>query len=130
MSVVMHALRRWRLPFGSFTLVFGVATASMLATWELFHGWTIVAALIGGLTADILVARWDPKPSELRTFRQFATVVPAVMWASYYGVLKLAYSVEWPAELWTGSITMAALTSLILSYLMEPGRLAVEGGMR
>lgn len=130
MAVAFHAIRRWRLPFGSFTLVFGVATASMLATWELFHGWTLVAALVGGLTADILVAKTDPKPSDLRAHRRFAAIVPAVMWASYYVVLKLAYAVEWPAELWTGSITMAALTSLILSYLMEPGRLAVEGGVR
>lgn len=130
MAVAMHAVRRWRLPFGTLTLAFGVATGSMLATWEFFHGWTLIAALIGGLTADVLVARWDPKPSNLLALRRFAAAVPAVMWASYYGVLKLFYAVEWPAELWTGSITMAALTSLILSYLMEPGRLAVEGGVR
>jgi len=130
MSVAFHAIRRWRLPFGTFTLTFGVATGSMLATWEFFHGWTIIAALVGGLTADVLIARWDPKPSDLGTFRRFAAAVPAVMWAAYYGILKLFYAVEWPAELWTGSITMAALTSLIVCYLMEPGRLAVKGGVR
>lgn len=120
MSAVLLALRRWRLPFGSVTLMFTVAAAAVNGIWEYRYGWTLPSAAIGGLTADFLIARIDPRPSRPVAYRLFAFLVPVAMWLSYWIIVFIAYEMNWPAEMWTGTIFMSSLVSLLLSVLMRP----------
>lgn len=121
MGIALHVIRRWHMPFGSFTLVFTAAAAAVNAIWEYPFGWVVIAGTIGGLTADLLVHYIDPRPGRLSQYRIFAGVVPFVMWYSYYAIWRVAYSIHWPIELWSGSVWIATLASLLLSYVMAPG---------
>ena len=128
MGSLLFALRRWRLPFGSATLIFTIPAAADNAIWEFRFGWVVLAAAAGGLTADYMIARYDPRPSRIVAYRVFAFAVPVVMWLVYYFILAVAYEMNWPAEMWTGTILMSALVSLFLSALMVPMRNPVSTG--
>ena len=54
-------IRRWRPPFGTATLLFGIVAALVAVVDEFARGEVIVVALAGGLAADWLIlrsARW------------------------------------------------------------------------
>jgi hypothetical protein len=118
MSLLM--LRRWRPPFGSFIILFGATATATNAVWDFDQGWTIIAGLIGGLSADVLVRRLDPRPSRLIQYRVFAAVVPTVTWAAYFITVSIAYGMGWSTPMWAGSVTFAAPIGLLISALIVP----------
>jgi hypothetical protein len=129
-ATILFAQRRWRLPWGSVTAVFCVTALADNAIWEFRFGWVVVAALAGGLVADFYIQRYDPRPSNLTAWRLFPLVVLAPMWLVYYLVLATVYEMNWPAEMWTGSIVMSVLHCTLLTFLMVPLQNPVEGGDR
>lgn len=120
MGVSLLVLRRWRPPFGSFTILFGVTTAAVSAVWDFDQGWTIAAGVIGGLVADVLVLRLDPRPARLVQYRIFSAVVPCVTWAAYYTTVAIAYGMAWTTPMWAGSVIYALPTGLLISALVVP----------
>ncbi|HEY8806284.1 MAG TPA: hypothetical protein VIN70_01695 [Candidatus Limnocylindria bacterium] len=126
------ALRRWRLPFGSATLLFvGVSFAmSALSSFDL--GATVVAGLVGGLVADAVIDFYQPDPHNTRGYRVMAGVTPLALWTSYFVILRFVYAIEWPFDLWLGTTLLAAVTGLMLSYVsiapVVPAP-ATEGGI-
>lgn len=118
MSLLM--LRRWRPPFGSFTILFGVTTAAVNAVWDFDQGWTIVAGVIGGLFADVLVQLIEPSPDRIAPYRIFAAAVPAVTWAAYFITIAAAYGMGWTTPMWAGSVTFAAPIGILISLLTVP----------
>lgn len=128
-GMTLLALRRWRLPFGSCTFVFTATAAAVSAVYEYQHGWTVLAAAIGGVAADVLILRLDPHPGNVRGYRLFAALGPLVLWSAYFCVVKVAYTMGWPLELICGSTVLASLTALGLAVLMKepaiPQELAV-----
>jgi len=128
MGAALLALRRWRLPFGSVTLMFTAAAAAVNAIWEYRFGWVVLGAIVGGLTADWLIRRIDPRPSRPVAYRVFAFAVPAAMFLTYWIVVFVAYEMNWPAEMWTGTLFMSTLVSLMLSVLMSPMENPVSPG--
>jgi hypothetical protein len=129
-ATILFAQRRWRLPWGSVTAVFCVTALADNAIWEFRFGWVVLAALAGGLVADFYIQRYDPRPSNLTAWRLFPLVVLAPMWLAYYLVLATVYEMNWPAEMWTGSIVMSVLHCTLLSFLMVPLQNPVAGGDR
>jgi hypothetical protein len=117
---VLLLLRRWRPPFGSATLLFTTVAFCTSVTEELAFGEVVIAALVGGLVADWLIAQLAREPDRTRAHRLVATIVPLALWGPYFLVLQLRHGVAWPAELWTGSILFASLSGFVLSLLMLP----------
>lgn len=110
-------LRRWRPPAGSFTMLFagvGVLT-SALHGFEL--GETVLAAFVGGATADLVVHQL-PSASTPTLMRVTGSAVPLAMWFSYFGVLGLFYDVGWSVEFWSGITVLSALAGYGLALLM------------
>jgi hypothetical protein len=70
-----------------------------------------------GLSADIL--RWWLNPSAERRgrFSPFAFIVPVLLYALYFLALQLTIGIEWTIHLWLGSIFMAGLIGLFMSFL-------------
>lgn len=126
MGISLMVLRRWRPPFGSFVVLFGATTAAVSGVWDFDHGWTIIAGLIGGLAADVLVQRLDPRPERLLQYRVFSAVVPAVTWAAYFVTVAIAYGMGWSTPMWAGSITFAVPIGLLISALMVPMSIPVR----
>jgi hypothetical protein len=93
-SIVMTGLALWivsrlRARFGTFTLLYligNVPAALAFTNHTPLLTVTVVQSLAAGLTADALVARYDPAPERMRAFLWFAAIVPA----TYMGVYLLA----------------------------------------
>src|SRR5437868_1442624 len=114
---LLLALRRWQLPFGSATFLLVVVSAAMsgLATFDL--GLTVVAALVGGLLFDTIVAVTRPDPSRTFGYRAAALIVPFVMWPVYFAILWGAYGIVWPFDLALGTVGLASISTVLLSYV-------------
>ena len=115
-------VRRWRTPRWTFTLSFAaLATANVaLGGWE--GQWLHVpAAAVAGAVTDVLARRVRPNLADARPGRLFSVVVPVVIWSLWFLTLEIGGDgVHWAAELWTGTIILAALQGLALGLLAFP----------
>jgi hypothetical protein len=120
MGVSLFALRRWRLPFGAFTLLFTINAVleSVLPSHNQY--WLMLCALLAGLVADLLNRNLRPAPSRLEALRLFAFVVPVVYYLGYFITLMLLGGITWSIHLWLGSSVMAGVVGLVLSYILLP----------
>jgi hypothetical protein len=118
MSVVLCTMRRWTLPLGSLTLVFGL-NATFMSFME-DHYNLIPAAALAGLAADLLIRWLKPSRERSGSLRLFAFAVPLVYYALYYVVLIMTRGLEWSVHAWTGSIALSGVVGLLLSYVLIP----------
>ena len=58
--------------------------------------------------------------------------MPATLWLGYFAVTAVLYDVGWTAELWTGAVTLGAMTGLALSLIAvppaRPAEIPLSGG--
>lgn len=102
-------LRRWRPPFGSFTVFYGVVVALFAALDEFGHASTIVAGLIAGVAADLVAARWAPATG---------AAAATILWLGYFATYQLTEGgVRWSAEIWTGAVVLSALLAAAVGVL-------------
>jgi hypothetical protein len=120
-------MRRWRLPFGSATFLFTTQAVIESSMREMTRGWAVVAALLAGLAADLLIARLRATPERIGAQRVVAGVTPLVLWLSYFGILRFGYGVGWERNIWLSAVLLAGLSGVLLSSLLVPGRPAVAG---
>ncbi|HET8852577.1 MAG TPA: LpqB family beta-propeller domain-containing protein [Ktedonobacteraceae bacterium] len=118
MALVLLLLRRWMLPFGSLTLIFTLNAALMSVLADQYP--LILAALLAGVIADVLM--WWLKPSATRPveFRLVAFLIPVAFYGLYFLDLLLTNGVAWSVNLWMGSIVLSGVIGLLLSYLLVP----------
>lgn len=119
MSVVLAAavaflLRRWRVPAGTLTLLFGLVVLLFVATDEFAQPLVVLTGLAPGATGDLL------------THRRLAPAVVsgaavAVLWLAYFALYALDEgSVAWAAELWAGSASLGTLLAVGIGLLVTP----------
>jgi hypothetical protein len=121
-GLALFLVRRWRTPFGTFTLLYGINSFMMLA---IFNGFSapLHATLLGfgaGLAVDVLALWLRPSPRRILEFRAFATLMPLSFWGAHFLVRLMTNTLDLELELWTGAAVMAALTGLTLSVLAVP----------
>jgi hypothetical protein len=120
MGFVLLAMRRWRLPPGSLTLVFTL-NGLLMCTLDPSNEYGLLApVMLTGLVADGLRSRLQPTPERPWAFRLFAFVVPVVFYLGYFEALRLMKGWWWSVHLWTGAIVLAGLAGWLLSYLILP----------
>lgn len=117
-GVVLFAVRRWALPFGSLSLVM-VLNAALVGGLENQIGFAWLA-LLSGLIADVLVWTLHPSIGRPAAFRVFASVVPATFYALYFAFLAGAAGLWWSVPTWAGSIVLAGAIGWMLSVLILP----------
>ncbi len=130
MGLVLLAVRRWSLPFGSLALVLGVST--LLMTLMRYNATTdqnlstgivplIAVALLGGLAGDVLLARLKPSAERPLEFHLFAFAMPVMLYALYFAAIEFfGGGVWWSIHLWAGVIFLAGIVGFLLSYAMLP----------
>jgi hypothetical protein len=118
MAPLLVLLRRWRLPFGSATVLFGAVAALMASLTEFRLGWTVLGAVVGGVAADVLIAALRPGPGRVLQHRLVAGIVPAATWTAYFGALRWGDHLAWPFDLWSGTVGLTVVTSVALSFLV------------
>jgi Tol biopolymer transport system component len=116
MGFVLLALRRWILPFGAITLLFTVNAALVSLFKDRYY--LIVIALLAGLVTDLLLRQLRPSIERILALRVFAFVVPAVLYGLYFLELVIGGSIVWSVPLWSGSIFLAGVVGLVISYLV------------
>lgn len=126
MSFVLLALRRWRLPFGTFTFMLGLNGALMVVFSPSSLPIAIPTSLLGGLAADIAYRFLQPSPEEPASVRLFAFLVPAMFYVLYFvdlaivGPLIFQGGILWSVPFWAGAPVIAGITGFLLSYVMIP----------
>lgn len=119
---VLLILRRWRLPLGGLTLIWGINTAAMTVL-DYEHEYTIgmAAAMIGAAAVlDLFQWRLAPVTARPDRLRLFAFVSPIALFGAYYATLAATEGLAWSVHLWTGSVFLTGVTGLLLSYLLAP----------
>ena len=118
MGLLLLALRRWTLPFGSLTLVITLNTALLSVMHDLYF--LIPFAALAGLLSDVLLRFVRPSAKRPATLRIFTFAVPATLYALYFLALRLTIGIVWSVHLWAGVIVLAGVVGLSLSYLVVP----------
>jgi hypothetical protein len=120
MGFALLAVRRWgsRLPFGTFTIIFGLNAYGMsLMTDQHRLVWAAVAA---GLLADANLAKLEPSAERRGAYRIFAAATPMTYFITYFLALMATGRVWWSVHMWTGAIVMAGMIGLLMSWLVLP----------
>jgi hypothetical protein len=118
LGLVLSTVRRWTLPLGSLTLVFGLNATCMSFMHDQYR--FIPAAVLAGLGADLLLRWLKPSIERPGSLRLFALAVPLLYYVLYYVMLMATSGIGWSVHLWTGSIVLSGVVGLLLSYLLIP----------
>jgi len=118
MGVVLFALSRWRLPFGTFTLILTLNVALVSVLNDEYR--LIPGVLLAGIVADLFY--WFLKPSTVRkdALRIFSFIMPVFYYLCYFVTLMTTSGITWSIHLWLGSSVIAGALGLALSYLLVP----------
>ncbi|HLZ64134.1 MAG TPA: hypothetical protein VKR06_44965 [Ktedonosporobacter sp.] len=119
MGVALFAMRRWRLPLGTFALLFMINSTlgSILANNSPILAVALVSFLTG-LLVDLLYQALKPAIERREALRLFAFFAPVVIQTAYFLTLFAINGLAWSVHLWVGSIFMSGVVGLLLSYLL------------
>ncbi|HLQ30028.1 MAG TPA: hypothetical protein VK140_12425 [Ktedonobacteraceae bacterium] len=118
MAFVLLAVRRWTLPFGTFTLVLTLNIT--LLSFMRDHYLLILVAAVAGFVTDVLVWRLKPSTARPDALRLFAFLVPTVLYLLYFLTLIFTTGIFWTIHLWLGSTVVAGIAGWLLSYILVP----------
>lgn len=121
-GVVLLLLRRWQLPFGSLTLIWGLNTLAMtIIDYEVAHQlWLGGGMLAGAILSDLLLLWLRPSVEGLGRLRLIAIAGPMLLIGGYFAALMATEGTRWTIHLWSGSIVLAGTQGMLLSYLVAP----------
>jgi hypothetical protein len=119
MGLVLFVLHRWPLPPGALTLIVTL-NAALLSVLEDQYLLAIPVALGTGLIGEVALLRLRLSPGKRGALRLFAFGLPVVFYSLYFLVLGALRGIGWPIELWAGSILLAGVVGLLLSYVATP----------
>ena len=119
MGVALFALRRWRLPLGTFSLLYLLNTTLAItqSTLSLILA-VAVFSLFTGLLVDLLYQALKPTVERREALRLFAFLAPVVIQTIYFLALLASVGLAWSVHLWVGSIVLSGVVGLLLSFLL------------
>lgn len=128
MGFVLLALRRWRLPFGTFTFMLGLNGALMTVFFPPVLLISFPTGLLGGLAADLLYRFLQPALEQPASVRLFAFLVPVMFYILYFIDLAIVgpdtapffSGIIWTTPFWAGAPVIAGIAGFLLSYIMIP----------
>ena len=114
---LLAILKRWHPPFGTATLMIGVAAVGSMVVDPLLLGAPILALSgIGmGLFADILIAESDPGPERRRSLLAFGALTPLPLVALSLLAVELQWGLGWGVNFILGSLVIASLVGFGLA---------------
>ena len=120
MAAIIMIMLRSRLPLGSLTLLItGNSILMFLMAWRYSHvQWPVlIAALVGGTLADVLLNILQPSAQRVKALRWFSFLTPAVLFLTYFVTLLITDHVWWHSNMWLGMIFFSGILGLGLSWL-------------
>lgn len=120
-GTVLFIARWWHAPLGTFALVFAIdyTLCTVLAdnSIKVILISIILSAMLGFIV-DLFYLWLKPSVMRKTAFYLFGFLVPLCMQIFYFVVTAILSGVVWSANLWAGSIVMASLGGLLVSYLL------------
>ncbi len=120
---VILPLYRWRLPSGSLIFILGwvfVQRAVILGVYSYLPA-TLGAALAGEVIWAWMRRGGEARLTSLLGYRLLAFSVPLVLFSGYFLIVAfMPNGVIWPVHVWAGSIWMAAVAGVLMSFTMIP----------
>jgi hypothetical protein len=121
MGIALFALRRWQLPLGTFTILYGLNSILIITQGNLsLLPAVAVASLITGLLVDLLYTVLKPTIERREALRLFAFLVPVMIQSVYFLMVLATSGIAWVVHLWVGSIILSGMVGLLLSFLIVP----------
>jgi hypothetical protein len=119
MGVALFALRRWQLPIGTFTILYGLNSTLAITQGNLsLLPVVAVVSLLAGLLVDLLYTVLKPTVERKEALHLFAFLAPIVIQTTYFLTLLATSGVVWEVNLWMGSIILSGMVGLLLSFLL------------
>lgn len=115
---------RWVLPIGTATLAFCVPAASNFIFTDFKSTRLSIAVVAGGVVVDAVwfgLRRLCPRHDRLM-YRLFGALAPFMFWCTYLGISIIGKHMQWPAEMWTGTLIWSALIGAGITALLLPPR--------
>jgi hypothetical protein len=114
---ILIYLRRWKMPFGGFTLILLLQALALAIVSNHFFLAIPIGAV--GLIMDVFASRAELSLKNPLGLRIFAGSLPALYFGLYFLAMGLRYgNTWWPVHVWTGAIVEAAIVGLFISYLI------------
>ena len=123
MVFILMAILRWKLPAGSLILLIAGNSVLMflLTILSSRENWQVlIAALLGGVTAEVLLRVLQPSREHPNALRWFSFLIPASLFLLYYLSLILTKGIWWNSNMWLGMLFFSGVTGLGLSWLAVP----------
>lgn len=125
-GIALLLIRRWRMPFGALTFLLTLFAIAMAFQSDLY--WQILAALVTGVLADVAIVLLGERARTGFGFYALAFGIPAVLFAFYLVVAKLAYGgLGWPPNMIAGSPFIAGFAGLLIAFCFAPPLRSGEG---
>lgn len=129
-AVLLLLLRRWALPFGAVTFLVLGNSLLMFLLRSAGHGgenWLVLLApLIAGLVADLLLRRLQQPRINAPGLRLLAFLLPFSYYAAFFIILQLSGGIWWTIHMWTGVSVLAGAFGLGLSFVAVPPALPAD----
>lgn len=122
-AVVWLRRRVGALPFGAYAIVIGAPLAMATVLDDQYR--LIPGIAIGALAAELVVRRWPAGRSRLGD-AIVAFLIPAIVFALYFGTLMMSGGVGWSLHMWLGAIFIAGIIGLFLDELSRAARPATD----
>ncbi|MFI7707879.1 hypothetical protein [Nonomuraea sp. NPDC049480] len=121
LAPVLLLVRRWRLPFGSVSVMYAVAVL-MPGAQTAFENLSILLAIVAaGVVSDLLIQWLRPSGARRSAYWAFAGLSAFATWSLYIGVASATGGgLPGVTELWTGAPIVAGLLGLALGALFLP----------
>lgn len=126
-------MRRWRVPFGVFTLVFLGHGLLFSIVSEYDDAILLLPLVLGGLALDLLQRRLARGPDErltLGNIRWAGPIAALVLWLSYYVTMAITDGLGWSEATITGAIIVGTMAGFGVAFFIAPpdyGPRLVEG---
>jgi hypothetical protein len=118
LGAVLTMRRRWRLPFGTLTIMF-TWLALLFPLLSEYRQWKLAPALIlAGVAGDLLFRRYEAAdgPTRVGRIRFVAAAIPPILWALFFLCIALFEGgLGWHTTVWTGVLVISAGIGYALS---------------
>lgn len=118
-GISLLLIRRWRMPFGAMTFLFGLFAIAMAFQSDLFA--EILAAVFTGLATDVAIAILGERARAGLGFYALGFGIPFVLFAAYLIVARIAlHGLGWPPNMIAGSPFLAGFAGLLIAFCYAP----------
>ncbi|MEJ3747615.1 hypothetical protein WEI85_30535 [Actinomycetes bacterium KLBMP 9797] len=121
LAPLLFLARRWRIPVGTATAVYGVFGFLSCSVDSFEYPSTFAAFLVAGVAVDALVHWLRPGADSRGRYWAFASLAALVTWSVYLAAASIAAGrLPDVVEYWTGMPVIAALHGLLLGVILLP----------